>query len=134
GGWGGAAGGEAPDGAGLGEVEPSRQLADDHEVGPLDDLALERRGVDQHRETLGRPEVRVEVEFLANGQKASLRTLLVRHVVPFGPADRTEEDRVRPAAQLERPRGQGRAGRIDGRAAHEPTLELEHGAGPFADG
>src|SRR5262249_30441410 len=125
---------EALDAPGLAEVEAARQLADDHEIGPLDHLPLERRGVDEHRETLGRTEVRVEVELLADRQETPLGPLLVGHVVPLGAADGAEEDRVRATAELERAGGQRRARRVDRGAAHEAALELEPGARALADG
>jgi len=118
----------ATDAAGLPEVEPTRQLADHHEIGTLDHLSLERRGVDEHREALGRAEVRVEVELLADRQETPLGPLLVGHVVPLGAADGAEEDRVRATAELERAGGQRRARRVDRGAAHEAALELELGA------
>src|SRR5262249_61942663 len=127
-----AAVGEAVDAARRAEVEAARQLADDHEIGPLAHLPLEGRGVDEHREALGRAEVRVEVELLADRQESALGALLVRHVVPLGAADRAEEDGVRAPAELERARRERLAGRVDRRAADEPALELEASARALA--
>src|SRR3989449_6526180 len=45
---------------GLPEVEAARELADHHEVCPLDDRPLERGGVHEHRKALRRPQVGVE--------------------------------------------------------------------------
>ena len=57
----------------------------------------------------------------------------MRHVVPLGAADRAEQDRVRRPAQLQRSRGERRARRVDGGAAHQPALELERGTRALAD-
>src|SRR2546422_432779 len=125
--------GEALPRAGRAEVEAPRELADHHEVGPLDDRALERRCVHEHREALRRPQVRVEVELLPEGEEPTLGALLVSDVVPLGAADRAEEDRVGLPAQLERARRQWATGRVDRRAADERRLELEADPGALAD-
>src|SRR5258705_133571 len=119
--------------AGLAEVEPAGQLADHHDVGALDDRPLEGRGVHQHREAGRRAQVGEEVELLADAEEPALGTLLLRQRVPLGAPHRPEEDRVRLLAEREGRGRQRSARRVDGRAAHEPALELEPDAGGTAD-
>ncbi len=109
----------------LAEVEPAGELADDHEVGPLDHRPLERRGVHQHREAGGRPQVGEEIELLADGEQPALRPSLLRHAVPLRAAHRSEEDRVGRLAEGEAARRERPAGGVDGGTAHQRGLELE---------
>src|SRR2546422_7528331 len=118
---------------GLPEVEAARELADHHEVCPLDDRPLERGGVHEHRKALRRPQVGVEVQLLAQGEEPTLGPPLVRDGVPLGAADGAEEDRVGPPAQVERPGSQRVPRRIDRGAADQRLLELESDTRPLAD-
>src|SRR5215467_3967935 len=109
----------------LAEVEATRELSDDHDVGVLHHLALEWRGVHQHGEAGCRPQVGEEIELLAQAEEATLGPLLLGQVVPLGPAHRAEQDGVAPRAEGE---GGGRerlAGGVDGSAADDGGLELE---------
>src|SRR5206468_6590209 len=63
---------------GLPEVEATRELADHHEVRPLDDRPLERGGVHEHWKALRRPQVGVEVQLLAQGEEPALGPPLVQ--------------------------------------------------------
>ena len=62
---------------------------------------------------------------LRNPQEPALRALLLRQVVPLGPAHRPEQDGVAPLAEREGRRRQRVARRVDGRAADQRRLELE---------
>src|SRR5216117_1038890 len=119
--------------AGLPEIQAPRELADHHEVRALDDRSLQGRGVHEHREALRRPQVRVEVQLLAQGEEPALRPSLVRDAVPVGATDGAKEDRVGPSAQLKRAGRQRAPGRVDRGAPDERLLELEADAGPLAD-
>src|SRR6266545_4459509 len=118
---------------GLTEVEPAREFTDDHDVRALDHRALERRGVHQHGEAPGGSQVGEEVELLADTQEAPLGLLLLRQVIPLGPADRAEEDGIALLAEPERRGRQRFAGGVDGRPTDEGLLELERDARGLAD-
>src|SRR2546422_8604436 len=62
---------------------------------------------------------------LVQGEEPALGPPLVRDGVPLGTADGTEEDRVGPPAQIERPKSQRVPRRIDRGAADQRRSE-EH--------
>ncbi len=61
---------EVGDGLRLAEVDAAGQLAQDHDVEALDQLALERGGIGERRIGHGRAQVGVEREILAQAQQA----------------------------------------------------------------
>ena len=61
----------------LAEVDAAGELAHDQQVGPLDALAPQRRGVVQRRQRLDRAQVRVQPEALAQAEQALLGPRLV---------------------------------------------------------
>ena len=85
---------EIGDGLRLAEINAAGELAQDHDVEAFDQFALERRGVGQSRIGHRRAQIGVEREILAQAQKPRFRPHLIRHAVPFRPADRAEQDRV----------------------------------------
>src|SRR5262249_10140443 len=117
----------------LPEIEAPGQLADHHEVRPLDDLAPQGRCVDEHREALGGPEVGEEVQLLPEAQQPALRPALLWLLVPLRTPHRAEQDGVALLAELERRVAQRLARRVDRAAADQGGLELEGGAGRLSD-
>ena len=85
---------ELGDGLGLAEIDAAGQLAHDHDVEAVDPVALERGGVGERRIADRGPEIGEQLEILAQPEQPRLRPLVVRHAVPFRPADRAEHDGV----------------------------------------
>ena len=85
---------EIVDGFRLAEINPAGQLAHDHDVEPVDAVALERGGVGERRIADRRPEIGEQLEVLAQAEQPGLGTLLVGHAIPFRTADRAEHDGV----------------------------------------
>ena len=79
----------------MAEIQPARQLADDQNIGASDDLVLERRRIEQTVECLHWPQVRENVECLANSQQSFLRALRGRQIVELRQADRAQQRGVR---------------------------------------
>ena len=86
--------------AGLAEVQPGGELADDQAVDALEQLGLERRRVDQLAVDGDRAQVREQAEAAAEREQRLLRADGGVGVVPLRPADRAEQDRVGVAARL----------------------------------
>ncbi len=86
---------EVGDGLRLAEIHAAGQLAQDHDVEALDQLALERGGIRQRRIGHRGAQVGIEAEVLAQAQQAGFRAHLVGHLVPLRAADGTEDHRVR---------------------------------------
>ena len=78
----------------LTEIHAAGQLADDHDVEALDDLGLQRGGVDQRVEHLGRAQVGEEVHLLAQAEQAAFRLLAEVGGVPLRAADRAEQNGI----------------------------------------
>ena len=79
----------------LAEVDAAGELAHDQQVGALDALASQRRGVVERRQRLDGAQVRVQPEPLAQPEQPLLGTRLVGvGGVPLRAADRREQHRV----------------------------------------
>ena len=80
---------------------------------PSTQLALERGGVGERRIADRGTQIGEQLEVLAQAQQAGLGALVVRHAVPFRPADRAEHHRVGGLRALawSRPRSPRRARR-----------------------
>ena len=113
----------------LAEIDAAGQLAQDQDVEPLDQLALQRRGVGERRIADGGAEIGEDAELLAQPQQRRLRALLVGHLVPFRPADRAEDHRIGGERLRHRRLGDRHAMRVVGGAADQILLDLE-GAEP----
>ena len=100
----------------LAEVNAAGQFADDHDVEALDDLGLQRGGIDQRVEHLGRAQVGEEVHLLAQAQQAALGLLAEIGGVPLRAADRTEQH------------GIGLEGGLHGVVAERHAVLVERGA------
>ncbi len=109
------------------EINAAGQFADDEQVKTVDQLALQRGGVGERRIADRRAQVRVEIEILAQPQQASLGPQLVRHFVPFRPADGGEQDGVGRAGARHVGLADRDAMRVIGRAADKAGLDLEMG-------
>ena len=110
----------------LAEVDPAGQLAHDEQVGALDPLAPQRRGVIERRQRLDGAQVGVQAEPLAQPEQALLGTRRLRvGGVPLGAADGREQHRVGGAAGGERLVGERGAVGVDRGAAEGVLLELE---------
>ena len=108
------------------EVDPARELADDEQVGALDDLAAQRAGVEQRGERPDGAQVGVEAEALAQAEQPLLGARRARvGRVPLRPADGGEQDGVGALAGGERLVGQRRAVGVDRGAAERVLLEGE---------
>ena len=71
----------------LAEIDAAGQLAHDHDVEALDDLALERGGVGERGIADRRAQIGEEREILAQAQQARFGPHVVGHARPFRPAD-----------------------------------------------
>ena len=109
----------------LAEIHTTGQLAQDQDVQPLDQLALQRRGVGQRREHDGRAQIGEQVHFLAQAQQAALRLLLERQIVPFRAADGAEQHGVNRQRVGHGLVGQRGAVRVQRRTAHQAFLNVE---------
>ena len=100
------------------------------QIGPLDELALQRARVVQGRDRLDRAQVGEQAEALAQAEQALLGAGLVGvGGVPFRTADRGQQHGVGVPARAERLVGQGRAVGVDRSAAEDVLLVLEIRAG-----
>ena len=79
----------------LAEVHAARQLAHDHDVEALDQLALQRGGVGERRIADGGAQVGEQAEVLAQPQEAGFGAHRIGNAVPLRTADGAEDDRVR---------------------------------------
>ena len=76
---------EIGDGLRLAEINAAGQLAQDHDVEPFDQLALERGGIRQRRIGHGRAQVGVKLQILAQPQQPGLRAMSYGTLSHFGP-------------------------------------------------
>ena len=109
----------------LAEIDAAGQLAHDHDVEPLDHVALQRRRVGERRITDRGTQIGVEAEVLAQAQQARLRPRLVRDVRPFRPADGGEQHRVGGLGARHVGFRDRRAVRVVGAAADQALLGFE---------
>ena len=110
---------------GLAEVDASDEFADDHDVGALDDFALEGGRVDELGEDVGWAKVGEDAEARAEAEETLLGPLVGGEGIPLVAADGGEEDGVGGLARGEGLGGQGHAGGVDRGAAHEALGEVE---------
>ena len=116
----------------LAEIDPAGQFAHDDDVEPLDHLALERRGVGERRIADRGPQVGEQAEILAQAQQARLGPHVVGDLVPFGPADRADQHRIRRLGRRSVLVGDRGAMSVVGTAADEVALGLEGGEADVA--
>ena len=69
----------------LAKIDPAGQLAHDHDVEPVDQLALEAGGVGEHRIADRRPKIGEQTQILAQPQERRLGAHLIGQHVHFGP-------------------------------------------------
>jgi hypothetical protein len=100
----------------------------DEDIEPFDDLLLQRGGGGESRVADGRPEIGEQREVLAQPEQPCLGPHLVRYLVPFRPADRTEQNGVRGERLGHVLFGDRLAVGVVGAAADQPLLGLEAGA------
>src|SRR5690606_4315331 len=115
----------------LAEIGAASELAEHQHVHALDDLALQRRMIQQGLVHERRANVRIEPERLANAEQALLRAFGGR--IPFRSAHGAQEHRVRRAARSQSLTWQWLAGLIDSDAANVARGECEIMAKAFAD-
>ena len=99
----------------LAEIDAAGQLAQDQDVEPLDQLALQRRGVGERRIADRRAEIGEDAELLPEPEQRRLGPMLVGDLVPFRPADRAEEHGVGGERLRHRRFGDRHAMRVDRR-------------------
>ncbi len=85
---------EVDDLLGLAEIDAAGELAHDEDVEALDHFLLQRGGCGERRVADGWAQIGEQLEVLAQAEQARLGTRLVRHRIPFRPADRAEQNRV----------------------------------------
>ena len=112
---------------GLAEIDAARQLAQDQDVEPFDDLALQGRSLGKCGIADRRAQVGEQVEILADAQQSRLRADLVGHLVPLGAADGAEQDGGGGVRLPHGLLGDGHAVLVDCRPAREVRLRLEPG-------
>ncbi len=112
--------------AGVAEVDAAGELADDEQVGADDPLLAQGAGADQGRAGPHRAQVGEEAHPLAQAEQALLgaRGVGIRRV-PFGTADRAQQDGVGVAAGREDLIGERGAVLVDRRPADQALVELE---------
>ena len=109
------------------EIGAAGQLAQDQDIQPLDQLALQARRLGQRRIADRGAQVGEEIKLLAQLQQASFRADLVGHLVPFGPAHRAENDGVGRPRLAQHLVGQRHAVLVDRAAAAQPGFGGELG-------
>jgi hypothetical protein len=110
----------------LAEVDPARQLTHDEQIGPVDQLALERARVVQRRKRLDRAQVGEQAKTLAQAEQSLLGPRLGGiGGVPLRATYRGEEHGVGAPTCLERLVGKRGAVRVDRRAAEQVLLVFE---------
>ena len=116
---------EIGDGLGLAEIDAAGQLAHDHDVEAVDQVALERGGVGERLIADGGAEIGEQLEVLAQAEQPGLGALVVRHAIPFRAADRAEHDGVGGKRALHGGLGDGLAMGVVGAAADQVGLGLD---------
>ena len=111
----------------LAEIDAAGQLAHDHDVEAVDELALERGGVGERGIADGGAEIGEQLEILAQAEQPGLGALVVRHAVPFRPADGAEHHGVGGERLFHGGVGDRLAVRVVGAAADEVGLGLDRG-------
>jgi hypothetical protein len=109
----------------LAEVEPTRQLPDEAEIGAGHPPGLEGAGVLEPRPQLRRPQVREDAKRLSKRKQRVLRPLLAGRDVIGGVAHGPQQHRVGGQAGVEGGLGQGRPGLADRRPADRRVRERE---------
>ena len=117
-----AAGLEAP--AGLAIVEAARQLADHDQVHSLHAFRTQWTGIGQGGRDRRGPQVRIQVEGLADAEQPRLGLLLLRLAVPARTAHGTQQDDSGFACPRQGLGRQGFPRRVDRRAADQRLLDL----------
>ena len=115
----------------LAEVDAAGELSHDEHVHALDEVASQRRRLDERGFHGDRTQVGVEPEHLADTQEPLLGTHRCRRVVPLGPAHRTEQHGVRREQHVEVLVPDRCPVGIDGDAAGEHIRPLEREAEAF---
>ncbi len=109
----------------LAEIDAAGELAQDQDVEPLDQLALQRGGIGERRIDDRRAQIGEQLEVLAQAQEPGLGPHLVGHAVPFRPADGAEDHRIGGERLFHRRVGNRLAVGVIGAAADEILLGLE---------
>ena len=109
----------------LAEVNAAGQFAHDHDIEPVDNLALQRRGVGKRRVADRRPQVGVELQLLAQTEQAGLGPMLVGHVIPARAADGAEQHGISRLRLGHVRLTDRRSVSIVGAAADQPAVDLE---------
>ena len=107
----------------LAEVDPPRQFPEEQNIGSLDDLATQRRGVDQFGEQTNRPQVGKQAELFTDLQQAGLGSGLRRGVVPLWTTDRTEQHCVAGLTCVDRCLWQWITALVNRNSPHQMRLE-----------
>ena len=68
------------------KIDAAGQFANDHEIEPIDEFALQRRGIRERRIADRRAQIGEEVHILAKPQKTRLGADFIRDGIPFRPA------------------------------------------------
>ena len=112
--------------AGVAEVDPPGQLADDEQVGAADAVLAQRAGEQQGGARAHRPQVRVQAEALAQPEQALLGAGRVRvGAVPARASDGTEQHRIGGAARVEDLVAERDAGGVDRGSSDRVLSEIE---------
>src|SRR5690606_39139681 len=113
----------------LAEVDPARELAEDHHVGAAGPLGPQGREALEAREHRHRPEVREDAQVAPEGEDRGLDPLLARQAVPRvvadGPAHGAEQHGVGPGDGRARLVGEGGAVLLERAAAERQAAVLE---------
>jgi hypothetical protein len=104
------------------EVDAAGQLADEEDVGVGHAFGAQGGGVGQALRHEDGPEIGVDGEGLSQREEAALGAFVAGAVVPLRAADGPEQHGVAVEARRAGGVGQGRVGRVEGRAAYEVFL------------
>ena len=107
--------------AGLREVQPAGQLANDEQIGVLRDLGLQRACVFTAWPETSRPQVGVDAESTPQREQPALRPFGGRQMIERRIADGAEKHRLRGPAGVERRRRKRRQAVPQGHAADRVT-------------
>src|SRR6185369_8141925 len=106
------------------KIKPTRELTHYQQIGPANDLGLNRRGVDKRVMQKRRTQIRIDAQSFAQRHQAGFRLQRRRICVVLRPADRAEQDCVTCEASAQSLLGKRHAARVERRPSDQCGLVL----------